>query len=50
MCAHALAIIKISKVYFGCYNSRFGGNGSVYNINDGTFGGNKYESIGGILE
>ena len=35
MCAEALALIKIRKVYFGCYNERFGGNGSVIKINEG---------------
>ena len=35
MCAEALALIKVSKVYFGCYNQRFGGNGSVLYVNEG---------------
>ncbi|CAI2380914.1 unnamed protein product [Moneuplotes crassus] len=32
MCAHALAISGIKTVYFGGANSKFGGNGSIYNI------------------
>ncbi len=43
MCAHALEIVKIQTVYFGCYNTRFGGNGSVLKING-------YPSFGGCLE
>lgn len=35
MCAEALALIKVKKVYFGCYNERFGGNGSVIKVNEG---------------
>ena len=35
MCAEVLALVGVSKVYFGCYNERFGGNGSVIKINEG---------------
>ncbi|RUS23047.1 hypothetical protein BC937DRAFT_93002 [Endogone sp. FLAS-F59071] len=34
MCASALRQIRIRKVYFGCTNERFGGNGSVLDINN----------------
>ncbi|KAM3141877.1 hypothetical protein pb186bvf_005963 [Paramecium bursaria] len=43
MCAHALNLVNIQKVYYGCPNPRFGGNGSVMSVN-------KYESKGGYLE
>lgn len=33
MCAHALEIAKIHSVYFGCFNPRFGGNGTVLKVN-----------------
>lgn len=33
MCASALRQIGIRHVYFGCGNEKFGGNGSVFNIN-----------------
>ncbi|KAH8548233.1 cytidine deaminase-like protein [Umbelopsis sp. PMI_123] len=33
MCASALRQIGIRKVYFGCGNDKFGGNGSVFHIN-----------------
>ncbi|KAI8636573.1 cytidine deaminase-like protein [Parasitella parasitica] len=33
MCASALRQIGIRHVYFGCGNDKFGGNGSVFNIN-----------------
>eukprot|EP00027_Filamoeba_sp_ATCC50430_P008191 CAMPEP_0168556084 /NCGR_PEP_ID=MMETSP0413-20121227/8688_1 /TAXON_ID=136452 /ORGANISM="Filamoeba nolandi, Strain NC-AS-23-1" /LENGTH=223 /DNA_ID=CAMNT_0008586995 /DNA_START=157 /DNA_END=828 /DNA_ORIENTATION=+ len=32
MCAAALLQIKIAKVYFGCFNERFGGCGSVLHV------------------
>jgi tRNA-specific adenosine deaminase 2 len=35
MCAEALALIHINKVYFGCYNEKFGGNGSIIQVNQG---------------
>ena len=31
-CAAALAKIGIKKVYFGCHNDRFGGNGSILSV------------------
>lgn len=33
MCASALAIMKIQKVFYGCQNTKFGGNGSVFSMN-----------------
>ncbi|ODQ77433.1 hypothetical protein BABINDRAFT_20086, partial [Babjeviella inositovora NRRL Y-12698] len=33
MCASALKQLGLKKIYFGCLNDRFGGNGSVLNIN-----------------
>ncbi|CCK70927.1 tRNA(adenine34) deaminase KNAG_0F02630 [Huiozyma naganishii CBS 8797] len=33
MCASALRQIGVSKVYFGCANDRFGGNGTVLSLN-----------------
>jgi tRNA-specific adenosine deaminase 2 len=32
MCAAALMELGIRKVYFGCYNEKFGGCGSVMNV------------------
>ena len=32
MCAAALSKLGIRKVYFGCHNDRFGGNGSVISV------------------
>jgi tRNA-specific adenosine deaminase 2 len=43
MCAYALELVKISQVYFGCYNPRFGGNGTILSVNS-------YPSEGGFLE
>ncbi|ETO26286.1 hypothetical protein RFI_10853 [Reticulomyxa filosa] len=33
MCAAALSLIGIQKVFYGCQNNKFGGNGSVFTIN-----------------
>ena len=43
MCAHALEILKIKKVYYCTSNSKFGGNGSVMKLNS-------YASEGGFFE
>ncbi|CAD8083212.1 unnamed protein product [Paramecium sonneborni] len=43
MCGQALNYVKIHSVYYGCKNSRFGGNGTVLSLN-------KYPSFGGYLE
>jgi len=32
MCAAALSMLGIQKVFFGCHNERFGGNGSILSI------------------
>jgi len=37
MCAAALAKLGIRKVYFGCKNERFGGNGSVLSVHEGWY-------------
>ena len=34
MCASALKIVKIKKVFYACANTKFGGNGSVYALNE----------------
>ena len=48
MCAYALNLIHISKVYFGCYNDKFGGNGSIISVHKDPLW--QYESEGGYLE
>lgn len=49
MCASALKQIGIRQVFFGCGNERFGGNGSVFQINkDSTTPENNYPSYPGI--
>jgi len=44
MCAEALNIVGIKAVYFGCWNERFGGCGTVETVNV------NYECKGGIFE
>ena len=34
MCASALKIMNIKKVFYGCCNNKFGGNGSIYSLNN----------------
>lgn len=43
-CAAALAAVGVQKVYFGCHNDRFGGNGSILAVHEG-----KYEVEAGVL-
>ena len=63
MCAWALRLLSISKVYYGASNPRFGGNGSVLCLNDALESCSKdgkgyessilshgYESFPGLLE
>merc|ERR1719433_837219 len=51
MCAAALRLVKIRKVFFGCRNDKFGGLGSVLSIHEAQpedpF---HFEVMGGILE
>ena len=40
MCARALKLLNVSKIYYGCCNDRFGGCTSIYNIlNDDLISG-----------
>lgn len=32
MCAAAIGMLGIRRVYFGCSNDRFGGNGSILSV------------------
>ena len=48
MCAYALSLIHISGVYFGCYNEKFGGNGSIISIHKDPLW--SYKSEGGYME
>merc|ERR1719499_3006825 len=52
MCAAALRLVRIRKVFFGCRNDKFGGLGSVLSLHaadpeDENF---SFEATGGILE
>lgn len=37
MCAAALSKLGIRKVYFGCHNERFGGNGSILSVHSDAY-------------
>jgi len=47
MCGYALNLMKIKKVYFGCWNDRFGGNGSI--IDTQKMAPHHYETIGSFF-
>lgn len=49
MCAAALRMLKIGKVYYGCGNDRFGGAGSIYNLHSdsGAFG---FPCVSGLMK
>lgn len=51
MCASALRQLHIRRVFFGCLNDRFGGNGGVLNIHTEEKGGvdPPYPAVGGIF-
>jgi len=40
----SLKMLEIKKVYFGCWNDRFGGNGSILNTHE--MKPHNYQSIG----
>ena len=52
MCAAALSRLGIRKVYFGCHNDRFGGNGSILRVNENPVGSrySAYEAVSGIMK
>ena len=52
MCAAALAKLQIRRVYYGCSNDRFGGNGSVLSVHIDRKKNNRliYDVVPGILE
>lgn len=37
MCAGALSLVKIRRVYFGCRNDRFGGCGSILGVHESKY-------------
>lgn len=54
MCAAALRLLKISKIFYGCSNQRFGGCGSRLDVHSKTFNNSapmkdKEENISGIV-
>lgn len=50
MCAYALCLLNIRCVFFGCYNEKFGGNGSVLTLNKKGNMIKGYQSFGGYEE
>ena len=48
MCGAALLYRRIGRVFYGCANPHFGGNGSVLSLHaDGRMAGATYPSVGG---
>ena len=52
MCAAALSLIGIHKVYFGCRNERFGGNGSILSLHENEIlpKYHSYQIVSGLME
>lgn len=51
MCAAAISRVKVGHVVFGCFNDRFGGNGSILSIHsDPSISGHKYSVQSGVLK
>jgi tRNA-specific adenosine deaminase 2 len=51
MCAAAIAKMKIKRVFFGCGNDRFGGNGSILSVHsDPNSVSHKYRVRSGLLK
>lgn len=51
MCAAALSKLGIKRVFFGCHNERFGGNGSILSVHTDNRmkGHDTYEVTGGVM-
>ena len=57
MCAGALSLLEFRKVFYGCANDKFGGNGSILSIHLGGRAGcglnghklGTYPSVGGLM-
>lgn len=46
MCAAALSKLGIRKVYFGCHNERFGGNGSILSVHTDAYKSSSGQKVG----
>jgi tRNA-specific adenosine deaminase 2 len=46
MCAAALSKLGIRKVYFGCHNERFGGNGSILSVHIDAYKSSSAQKVG----
>ena len=58
MCAGALSLLGFKHVIYGCANDKFGGNGSIIDVNQRGCGsctghaapsGKRYSSVGGLF-
>lgn len=47
MCAAALSKLGIRKVYFGCHNERFGGNGSILSVHTDAYKSSSAQIVAG---
>lgn len=50
MCAGALMLSRIKKIYFGCFDNKFGACGSLYNLPLENKYKHKIEIYSGLLE
>ena len=49
MCAGAIVNSRIKRVVYGCYDSKAGALGTVFNLAEYPLN-HKYEVVGGVLE
>lgn len=49
MCAGAILLARIPRVVFGCYDKKFGGGGSLYNLLQDERFNHRVEVVAGIL-
>mmetsp|Transcript_23231 Transcript_23231/g.39354 ORF Transcript_23231/g.39354 Transcript_23231/m.39354 type:complete len:106 (-) Transcript_23231:649-966(-) len=49
MCAGALSALGVRRVFFGCHNDRFGGNGSVLDIHKHSSSHHTYVVAPGLM-
>lgn len=50
MCAGAILLARIPRVVFGCYDKKFGGASSLYNLLQDERFNHRVEVVSGILE
>lgn len=50
MCSGAIVLARIRNLYFGCYEPKFGGSGSLFNITNNSMLNHQLKIYAGIME